>query len=548
MHDKEKKYTYTIEDKEIIEKNYDTDGKVIACNKINDILFDFFTYEKKSGNGIRLFVHYSLRDFNFSKISRIEPYNDCTLEKKIILEKAKKKAQILAKYAEERAENYLVNIVTYKKWFGEGGDKNKISNSYNKISNALKTKEITFDCKCRALNGNGLAYTYDNAPYYINICDQFWTKAVNDHGFDSRAGTIIHEMSHFIRPYGVGAEDKNNTYGVGECKALAKKSPADARNNADNIAFFAEDTMSYFTIKTEVEKTETVEPMMRTGGRKSNLKTITTKETKQVVGIDPIVGEIINVPFVEEISGKKTSEKYELDLLSCMYRVKLEQEELPYNKLSFTYLNDFSPSNEFTENTVLDLQISAIKDKVIPVRWETLKKSGQFSDMSHWIQKKTQIEKETETKGIFKLNPEAKARLAEQKMISDLVIAFGKDTEDTGCLLQREYYDVLENGANITHPKISYSYKVNITQSTESDINDTKIIIKRMENFSGRYTEEKQIYDILNNPLYAPKIVEKEKTFSSGKKTNGILDTLLPDVNPDISDEMTIDNLQMFTN
>ncbi len=69
-----------------------------------------------------------------------------------------------------------------------------------------------------------------------------------------------------------------------------------------------------------------------------------------------------------------------------------------------------------------------------------------------------------------------------------------------------------------------------------------------MENFSGSYTEEKQIYDGLNNPLYAPKRVEKENSSSLGKEASGILDILLPDVNPDSSDEMTIDDLEMFTN
>ncbi len=69
-----------------------------------------------------------------------------------------------------------------------------------------------------------------------------------------------------------------------------------------------------------------------------------------------------------------------------------------------------------------------------------------------------------------------------------------------------------------------------------------------MENFSGSYTEEKQIYDGLNNPLYAPKRVKSEETSSNEKESTGILDTLIPNENSESSDEISLDDLRMFTN
>jgi hypothetical protein len=305
----------------------------------------------------------------------------------------------------------------------------------------------------------------------------------------------------------------------------------------------------YYTVRTVVEKTETKEPTMRTGGRTLDLDTVTLKDTKQVIYIDPVKGEIINVPFVKEISVKKTSEKYKLNTSSCQYEVVKKVEDLPYHRASFSYLNNFSSSNTFTKDTVLDLQISSIKDKVIKVPWKTLKDTGRFSDSSHWIKKKSKIEKESEVKKLFKLNAEGQNKLPELKKVSNFGIAveqaLGQDAKDTGCRIQREFYDVLENGANIIHPTVSYRYKVNIYQSSKDDIKEAKEIIERMENYSGSYTEEKQLYDALNNPLYAPKSFEKEESSQLKKEPSGILDTL---IDRDNEDEPSIDDLQMFTN
>lgn len=305
----------------------------------------------------------------------------------------------------------------------------------------------------------------------------------------------------------------------------------------------------YYTMRTVVKKIETQEPNMRTGGRNLDLTTVTLKDTKQVIDIETIKGKILNAPFVKETSVKKTSEKYKLNTSSCQYEVVKKVEELPYHKASFSYLNNFSSSNAFTKNTVLDLQISSIKDKVIKVPWKTLKDTGRFSDSSNWVQKKSKIEKETEVKEMLKLNAEGQARISQLKEVSNFGIAveqaLGQDAKDTKCRIQREFYDVLENGANIIHPKVSYRYKVDIYQSNKSDIKEAKEIIERMENFSGSYTEEKQIYDGLNNPLYAPKRVKKEEGSKNMNNPDGILDTLVPQNNE--SEEMSIDDLQMFT-
>jgi len=62
-------------------------------------------------------------------------------------------------------------------------------------------------------------------------------------GFNSRAGVLSHEMSHFADIGNTDdAEIKNGVtaYGTGLAGQLARKSPAGALNNADNFEFFLE--------------------------------------------------------------------------------------------------------------------------------------------------------------------------------------------------------------------------------------------------------------------------------------------------------------------
>ena len=134
----------------------------------------------------------------------------------------------------------------------------------------------------------------------------------------------------------------------------------------------------YYTVRTVVKKIEKQEPPVKTGGRNLDLTTVILKDTKQVVYIDTIKGKITNVPFVKETSVKKTSEKYKLNTSSCQYEVVKKVEELPYHKSSFAYLNNLSSSLAFTKDTVLDLQISGIREKKIKVPWHDIKRKRSF--------------------------------------------------------------------------------------------------------------------------------------------------------------------------
>jgi len=138
------------------------------------------------------------------------------------------------------ANSYLAGAPSptqrYQKWFGS------VSNSgwttaathFNALQNTFQTKALTLDCKCK--KQNIYAYVYPTQPYKIYLCGAFW--AAPNTGTDSRAGTLIHEMSHF----NVVAGTDDWAYGQTAAANLALTDPAKALDNADSHEYFAENS------------------------------------------------------------------------------------------------------------------------------------------------------------------------------------------------------------------------------------------------------------------------------------------------------------------
>ncbi|WP_394839964.1 M35 family metallo-endopeptidase [Pendulispora rubella] len=126
----------------------------------------------------------------------------------------------------------------YTTWFGKYSSTrwDKAKDHYSKIQNALYNKNFVFDCSCT--DSGTYAYVYPDSPYRVYLCGAFW-KAPNI-GTDSRAGTIIHESSHFTV---LGGTD-DHVYGQSGCKNLAVSNPNNAVDNADSHEYFAENTPS----------------------------------------------------------------------------------------------------------------------------------------------------------------------------------------------------------------------------------------------------------------------------------------------------------------
>jgi uncharacterized Zn-binding protein involved in type VI secretion len=93
---------------------------------------------------------------------------------------------------------------------------------------------------------NTYAYVYPtDTTHTVYIGGMFDGPNTPDTGENSRAGTIVHELSHF-RDVG-GTKDVvhpacggKKCYGTTNAENLAKQSPADAQTNADNFEFYME--------------------------------------------------------------------------------------------------------------------------------------------------------------------------------------------------------------------------------------------------------------------------------------------------------------------
>ena len=128
----------------------------------------------------------------------------------------------------------------FTNWFGPGSRSSwtTIKSNFTQISSAFDTRQIEYDCTtCPAgPNANAYAYVFANAPYKIYLCNTFWVAPAL--GTDSKAGTLIHEMSHFT----VVAGTQDFVYGQTGAAALAISNPANAIRNADSHEYFAENT------------------------------------------------------------------------------------------------------------------------------------------------------------------------------------------------------------------------------------------------------------------------------------------------------------------
>jgi len=147
-------------------------------------------------------------------------------------------------YATE-SYNFLVNLPTasrstdarYTTWFGAYSSSrySTVQTHYNNLKNAFAGQTFQLDCDC-ASDNSLYAFVYANQPYHVHLCGAFFAAPAT--GTDSKAGTLVHETSHFT----VVAGTSDYAYGQTACKRLATKTPNKAINNADSHEYFAENT------------------------------------------------------------------------------------------------------------------------------------------------------------------------------------------------------------------------------------------------------------------------------------------------------------------
>ena len=171
-------------------------------------------------------------------VSGPSTFTGCTAERQNLLTIARNDAST---YANESAGYFSANRngARYVKWFGTFvPDRwNVVKSHFDLIREAVDTARVDFDCNCTIQNPESVfAYVFPSQPYRIHLCGQFWLTTAT--GTDSRAGTLIHEMSHFT----VLGGTSDLAYGQTAAMALAVSNPNNAIMNADSHEYFAENT------------------------------------------------------------------------------------------------------------------------------------------------------------------------------------------------------------------------------------------------------------------------------------------------------------------
>ncbi|HYO59201.1 M35 family metallo-endopeptidase [Archangium sp.] len=161
----------------------------------------------------------------------------CTTSEQSSISSALTSARTYANNASTYLNGISSGTTRYTTWFGAFSSTNLTTarNHFTSIKNALANAAIVVDCSC---NDSYYAYVYPASPYKIYVCNAFWSAPTT--GTDSKAGTLVHEMSHF----NVVAATDDHAYGQSAAKSLASSSPTQALDNADSHEYFAENTPS----------------------------------------------------------------------------------------------------------------------------------------------------------------------------------------------------------------------------------------------------------------------------------------------------------------
>ncbi len=147
------------------------------------------------------------------------------------------------------SQTYLNNVPAkdrptdrrYATWFGtyDAGRYGTVSGRYGQIA-AATAGTLTLNCSGSGSCG-GHTVTCDPGDFAFTcaggagqtlwLCSAFFAAPAT--GYNSQAGTIVHELSHWY-----GTDD--HAYGCAACQALAASDPVQAVGNADNCEYMAE--------------------------------------------------------------------------------------------------------------------------------------------------------------------------------------------------------------------------------------------------------------------------------------------------------------------
>ena len=142
----------------------------------------------------------------------------------------------------------------FRRWFGpytpSAGE--TVRRNLKRIVTGLQPEKLEAQCVDNGFDlcaPDTFAFVDIDDAYVVFLCPSFFemdtlkglTQSTLADGNGTRAGTLIHEVSHFT----VIAGTEDHCYARDTCSAMARSDPADALENADNYQYFVED-VAYF--------------------------------------------------------------------------------------------------------------------------------------------------------------------------------------------------------------------------------------------------------------------------------------------------------------
>lgn len=194
---------------------------------------------KKSGDLANKAVSFTLKQDRPVQFKQTPVVQSCSSARASLINSALGSAESIARRARDDLQNTpvgkRVEAQRYAEWFGAYTEArwNTVQDHFNRIYSAVSGRVLTFICDDSA---SAFAYVYPSQPYDVYLGQAFWSAPQT--GTDSKAGTIIHELSHFNV---LGGTD-DHVYGQSGARSLARTNPGRAVQNADSHEYFAENT------------------------------------------------------------------------------------------------------------------------------------------------------------------------------------------------------------------------------------------------------------------------------------------------------------------
>jgi peptidyl-Lys metalloendopeptidase len=186
-----------------------------------------FTLERRAGDAV------GGEDWQAQTFALTPSFRSCTARRQKVLRVALAGAQDYASEAYGFLSQNPRATPRYRRWFGAfaAGRHDTVTRHFKRLQSAIETKRFVFDCSCTE---SAYAFVYPTRPYRVWLCRSYWSAPST--GEDSKAGTLIHETSHFE----VVAKTSDWIYGSAGARWLARAEPALAVFNADNHEYFCE--------------------------------------------------------------------------------------------------------------------------------------------------------------------------------------------------------------------------------------------------------------------------------------------------------------------